>query len=145
MVVLTIGCFSSRPIVGTGIPAGTQIELRLTDAGRLAMSDVLGPSVDVVAGRLVSRDSTAWTLAVSSIQLLRGGQQAWSGEHLRIRPEHVALASERKFSRGRTAVVSAVVVGIIVAAVKSGLSGSGHGGDDPPPSDSVATTRIPRP
>ncbi|WP_337169407.1 hypothetical protein [Gemmatimonas aurantiaca] len=145
MVSLTLGCYSTRPVVGTGIPAGTQVELQLTDAGRLAMAETLGSSADVVQGRLVSRDSAAWTVAVSSIQLLRGGQQVWSGEHLRIRPEHVALASERRFSRGRTAIVSAAVVGVIVGIVKSGLVGMGQEDGGPAPSDSVATVRIPRP
>lgn len=145
MASLTLGCFSTQPVVGTQIPAGTQVELQLTDAGRVALSDVLGPSVDVVQGRLVSRDSAAWTLSVSSIQLLRGGQQVWSGERLRIRPEHVALASERRFSKSRTAIVSAVVVGAIVAVVKSGLTGIGQGEEGKTPSDSVATIRIPRP
>lgn len=144
--LLVTGCYSTEPVVGTPIPAGTQVELQLTDAGRVAMNDVLGPSVDVIEGRLVSRDSVAWTLSVSALQFLRGGQQVWSGERLRIRSEHVALASERRFSRSRTAIVSAAVTGIIIAVVKGGLSaGDSHGSDGPSPSDSVATTRIPRP
>ena len=143
---LTIGCFSSQPIVSNPLPAGTQVVLQLTDAGRVAMSDAIGPSVDAVEGRLVSRDSAEWTLAVSMLQMLRGGQQVWSGERLTIRSEHVAVASERRFSRSRTAIVSAVVAGVIIAAVKGGLAaGNPHGDDTKIPPDSAATTRIPRP
>jgi hypothetical protein len=148
--VLLIGTLSgggdtSQPIVGTALPIGSTVQLRVTDAGRATLSESMGPSVDMVEGRLVSRDSAAWTLSVTAVHLLRGGQQVWSGERVRIRAEQVALASEKKFSRSRTALVSAAALGVVVAVAKGGLNGLLQGEDGKAPPDTVATVRIPRP
>jgi hypothetical protein len=122
-----------------------QVALQLTDVGRASLGEALGPSVDVIDGRLVSRDSAAWTISVSAVHLLRGGEQVWSGERLRIRNDFVALASEKRFSRGRTAIVTAATLGVVYAIAKGGLAGLIQGDEGKAPSDSGQTTRIPRP
>ena len=146
MVATTAGCYVAKPVVGESVPAGTEVLVKLTDLGRVTMAAQLGPSVDVVEGRLVSRDANEVVVAASSISLLAGGHQVWTGERIRIKADQVALLSERKFSKGRTAIVSAAVLGVVVAVAKGGLTGLLSGSDGKPaPTDSAISTRIPRP
>lgn len=105
----------------------------------------MGPSIESIEGRLTARDSASYTLSVTATQLLRGGQQVWTGERIRIRSEHVALVSEKKFSRSRTAIVSAATIAVIVGVAKGGLAGLLQGDEGKLPSDSAISVRIPRP
>lgn len=145
VTAVTVGCYSTTPIVTASLPLGRTVQLRVTDAGRAALSETMGPSVDVVEGRLVAHDSVQWTLAVTSVKLLRGGEQVWSGERVRIPARDVALASEKTFSRTRTAIVAGATIGVVVMVAKSGLAGLLQGDEGKLPSDSGASTRIPRP
>lgn len=145
LTAVSVGCYTSTPVVSSSLPVGRTVQLRVTDAGRAALSEAMGPSVDVVEGRLVSHDSVQWTLAVTAVKLLRGGEQVWSGERVRIPARDVALASEKTFSRTRTAIVAGAAVGVIVMVAKSGLTGLLQGEEGKLPSDSGASTRIPRP
>lgn len=145
MVSTTTGCFTAKPVVGEPLPAGTEVLVKVTDAGRANLVAMLGPGVDVVEGRLVSRDSSAITVAASSVSLLNGAHQVWSGERIRIGADQVALLSKRQFSKGRTAIVTAAVLGVVVVVAKGSLSGILQGSEGKPPSDSAQSTRIPRP
>lgn len=145
MVSTTAGCFTARPVAGEPLPAGTDVLVKVTDAGRVALAAQLGPSVDVVEGRLISRDSSAVTVSAVSVNLLQGGHQVWSGERIRIPAEQIALLSKKQFSKGRTAIVVAAVVGGIVAVAGGSLSGLLQGEEGTKPPVEGQTTRIPRP
>jgi hypothetical protein len=145
MVSTTAGCFTAKPVVGEPLPAGTEVLVKVTDAGRVNLAAQLGPSVDVIEGRLISRDASAITLAASSVSLLQGGHQVWSGERISIEADQVALLSKKQFSKGRTAVVTAAVLGVVIVVAKGSLSGMLQGSEGKTPSDSAASIRIPRP
>lgn len=145
MLSTTAGCFTAKPVVGEALPAGTEVLVKVTDAGRVNLAAQLGPSVDVIEGRLISRDASAVTVAASSVSLLNGGHQVWSGERIRIGADQVALLSRKQFSRGRTAIVTAAVLGVVVVVAKGSLSGLLQGSDGKLPPDSGQSTRIPRP
>ncbi|MBY0489912.1 MAG: hypothetical protein K2R93_08725 [Gemmatimonadaceae bacterium] len=145
MVSMTAGCFTAMPVVGEALPAGTEVLVKVTDAGRANLVATLGPGVDVVEGRLVSRDASAITVAASSVSLLSGVHQVWSGERIRIGADQVALLSKRQFSKRRTAIVTGAVLGVVFVVAKGSLSGLLQGSEGKTPSDSGASTRIPRP
>ena len=141
---LSAGCYSLQPVVGNGVPLGVQVGLDINDAGRTALGGSMGPAIRQIEGRLVNKDSTEFTIAVSMIQLLSGGHQIWTGERIRIKTEYVALVSERRVSRGRTAATVAVTVGVLALVVRQSLLGSFFGSDSRPPADTLQSTRIPR-
>ncbi len=145
MISTTAGCFTAKPVVGEALPAGTEVLVKVTDAGRVKLAPQLGPGVDVVEGRLISRDASAVTVSASSVSLLGGGHQVWSGERIRIEADEVALLSKKQFSKGRTAVVTAAVLGAVIVVAKGSLAGILQGSEGKLPSDSGASTRIPRP
>lgn len=138
------GCYTLQPVVGNPLPLGTQIGVSITDAGRVALGGSMGPEISLIEGRLVSRDSAGYVLAVSMVHFLRGGEQVWTGERIRIKTEHVGQVSERKLSKGRTAAFTAVGVGILAVIVRQSIVGSLFGDDGVSPVDTLQAIRIPR-
>jgi hypothetical protein len=141
---LAMGCYTLQPVVGNPLPLGTQVGLDITDAGRVALGGSMGPEIAQIEGRLIGRDSNEYVLSVSMVHLLRGGEQIWTGERIRVRTEHVAMVRERKLSKGRTAAMAAVSIGVIAAIVRQSVTGSLFGDDGKLPLDTFQATRIPR-
>lgn len=142
--VIGTGCYSFVPVVHTGIPAGTQVSLRITDAGRIALGGSMGPEIGAVDGRLVQHTATEYTLAVSGVRFLRGGEQRWNGERMSLRNDHVADVREQRLSKTRTGLLAGLAISAVVYAATRGLSGSGERDPGRTPTDTAATTRIPR-
>ena len=142
--LLATGCYTLQPVRGGVPPVGSRVAFDVNDAGRVALGGAIGPEVSQIEGRLLSNGSGEYLVAVSNVRLMRGGEQVWTGEQVRINREHVSSAYERRFSRGRTLALSAVFVGG-VAAFFLGRELVGGGSDHPRvPIDTVAT-RIVRP
>jgi len=143
-IALCGGCYSLQPIVSPTPLLGSTIAIGLNDAGRLAMGGTMGPAIDEVEGRLVQSDTSGYTLAVSSVRFLRGGEQTWTGERVQFTRAYVSEIKEKRFSRSRTAVMSAVAIGTVAAFVTRAIVGSGQGDQTKAPMDSTAQTmRIP--
>ena len=126
---LVVGCYTLRPTRGAVPEVGSQVAFDLNDAGRAALGPLLGPEIAQIEGRLASKDSAGYVLAVTAIRLLRGGEQVWTGEQVRLRSEHVGPAYVRRFDTARSAVVGGTVVGGFAAfLVGRALTGAGSGG-----------------
>ena len=63
------------PMIGVVPELGREIAMDMNDAGRLAVGTSMGQEIAQVEGRLVSKDSGEYTVAVSMVHLLRGGEQ----------------------------------------------------------------------
>jgi hypothetical protein len=141
---LVAGCYSLQPVRGTP-PVGAQVAFDVNDAGRVALGGQIGPEIGQIEGRLLRRDSGEYALAVSAVRMLRGGEQVWSGETVRLRPEHLGNAYERRFSKGRTVVLGLALVGGVVAfAVTRDLFGLGSDPEIRPPRDTGNVRLIPK-
>jgi hypothetical protein len=118
--------------------------LDVNDAGRLALGGSMGAEIDQVEGRLLERTDSEYVLSVTSVRFLRGGNQVWTGETVRIKSEHVATTYTRQFSRPRTIAIAAVGGGALAYVVTRSLIGSGQ--DEPRiPGDTAQTQLSPRP
>jgi hypothetical protein len=104
----------------------------------------MGPSILQVEGRLLSKDSSNYSVAVSEIHFLQGGDQVWAGEHVNINSQFVSSVYERRFSAVRTAVASAAAVGAVAAIVGRSLLAGGDPEQPKPPVDTAAAVRRPR-
>lgn len=107
------GCYSYRPLATAPQPA-TQVSVVLTDHGRAAAGRSIGSGTDRVEGALVDASDTAYVLSVTAVHPLSGRVVRWAGETVSVRREYVARLYERRFSRGRTALM---VGGALAAAV----------------------------
>lgn len=142
---LVMGCYKLVPVTGNPLPVGSQLSLVINDAGRAALGGSMGPEIAQIEGRLVQKDSSEFQVAVSMVHLIRGGDQAWSGEKIRVRTEFVVAVQERRFSKSRTAIISAAVVGALLLVARQSLLGAGREGDTTIPPDSSDKIRIIRP
>lgn len=108
MSALSVGCYALQPTGGVVPVSGTAVAFDINDAGRLALGGSMGAEIAQVAGRLVSKDSTEYLLAVSDVQFLREGNQTWRGEEVRIKTAYVSTIYERRFSTVRTIGLAAI-------------------------------------
>lgn len=142
--VAVSGCYTMTPVTGPVPEVGTMVAFAVNDAGRVALGGALGPEVARIEGRLLEKAEDSYLLSVSGLTLLRGGEQVWKGEQVRVRKEYVSSAYERRFSTGRSIGLGAVVVGGFVAFLATrSLIGAGQTGDTTP-GDS-ANTHVGRP
>ena len=79
----------------------------LTDAGRTALGGSMGPEIIQIEGKLLSTDNSEYVVGVSLVRLLRGGEQVWRGETVRIKTEYVSSLYERRLSASRSLALGA--------------------------------------
>ena len=142
-VVAVSGCYTLQPVTRQTLPAGMTISLNINDAARAALLSQMGPNISEIQGRLIQQDTAGFMVAVSEVRTFRDGTQVWSGEHVLIKKEFVNQATERKFSRTKTAIVGVAVVGVLAILASQGLLGSQSGDDGKPPMDTIVTSKIP--
>ena len=138
------GCYTLQPARGVTPTVGETVAFDVNDAGRVALGGSLGPEIAQIEGRVVEHTTGEYVLAVSNVKLLRGGEQVWTGEQVRIKSDYVTSTYERRFSRGRTAAVSLAGIGLAAFLVTRSIKGGG-GEEDRVPGDSAQTQLIPIP
>jgi len=141
--MLVVGCYTLQPTMGTVPDLGTTMGFDITDVGRVALSGPMGPEIGQVEGHLISKTDSDYVVGVTAVHFLRGGQQVWQGEPVRIKTAYVSRLYERKFSASRSVILGAIVVGTVTAIAVGSLAGLSNaprteGGDT-----SGATIRIP--
>ena len=139
--VLLVGCYTFEPVQGPSPAVGTEIAFDINDAGRVALGGSMGPEIAQVEGRLLEKGPAEYLVAVTDVHLLRGGEQVWSKEPVRIKSEYVSSVYEKKFSTARTVALSAIGVGIIAAIAGRSLVGSGIADPGKQPGDTAQSTR----
>lgn len=130
LLILLSGCYTLRPAGGVVPEIGKELAFDVNDAGRVALGGSMGPEIAQIEGRLLSRENAEYLVAVRAVRMLRGGEQVWRGEPVRIRPEYVGTTYERQFSRGRTVTLGAIGIGAIAVLLTRSLTGSGS--EEPP-------------
>ena len=146
LCVLATACYTLQPAAGGAAPLGTEMAFDINDAGRLALGGSMGPEIAQIEGRLVERDSSEYVVAVTGLKLLRGGEQVWRGERVRLKSAYVSSLYEKRFSRSKSIAMGAVGLGVIAAVVGRSIIGFGSpDGGGPSPGDTAHTHRIPRP
>jgi hypothetical protein len=143
--ILLAGCYTLQPAVGGPPTPGSVIAFDVNDAGRVALGGPMGPEISQIEGRLFDKDSAGdYIVAVSSVRLLRGGEQTWRGERVTIKPEYVGTVYERRFSKSKTMTLGLVGAAVVAAFVTRSLTGLGNPNNPLTPPDSQQTQRRPR-
>lgn len=125
------GCYQHVPVSHTALSPGADVSVRLTDQGRVALSESLGPGVLDLGGRVAARTDSSVVLSVHSVRYADLGVPVrWAGERVEIAYPLIGNTRERRLSRTRTAVMAALVVAGVVAS--SFIAIRGFGGDPPP-------------
>lgn len=124
------GCYVSRPIWNGEPVAGTEISLGLTDRGRVALSDRLGPGALNVSGRLASATDSMYVVDVTRVAYIDAGRVAkWNGEPVNISKDNVSGIAERRLSKSRSWVAAGIAAGLLALAARIVINGTA--GPDP--------------
>lgn len=127
---LVQGCYIYTPVTSRPEPT-SYVALDITDRGRVGLGDLIGPAATRVEGVVKAETDSTYALSVASVGYLNGQSNRWSGEPLMVRKDFIANLRERKFSRGRTALVTGTAVGgVLLFALTRGLFGFGSTGSD---------------
>jgi hypothetical protein len=124
------GCYTYKPL-WTGEPApGTVITFGITDRGRVALSDRLGPGVREVSGLLTSTTDSVYAISVSRVRYIDGDRVAkWNGEAVDVSKQDVAGISERQLSKSRSWLAAGIIAGALGLATAVVIKGTA--GPDP--------------
>jgi hypothetical protein len=139
-----LACYTLKPVQGGVVPTvGSRIAVDINDQGRVALGSLMGSEIRQIEGRLVQNEAAEIDLAVSMVRMLRGGEQTWTDERIRVRKEHITTYYEKEFSKGRTVAASAAGVGLIVIFLGKGIAGFISGEEDTSPPDTANSVRRP--
>jgi hypothetical protein len=126
------GCYTHVPVSTAAVPHGAEVSVLVTEPGRAALAEQVGPGVRRLGGGVLERTDTTLVLAVRSVEYLDLGVTArWAGERVEVGRDFVGELRERRLSRPRTGAMAAIVAAFAVAATFVSLTGSGG---DPGPS-----------
>jgi hypothetical protein len=134
------GCYTFVPLFPGAVRPGQEVAVEVSDSGRVALAERLGPELYRVEGRVVGVTPQDVALRVDAITNVGGSRNTWNGEQVSFRMEHLRTASEKKLSMGRTAVLAALALGaaalIITQAELFGFGDERTPGPGPDPDPS---------
>lgn len=134
--LLATGCYAYAP-VRTPPPSGAQVALEVTDEGRVALSEKIGPGVVRLEGTLAGVEGDELLVDASAVQQVRGYISDLGGVRVRLPQRFVTRMDQRQLSRKRTLLVGGGIAAALVLLFTRGFSGrgtppegSGGGGPD---------------
>ena len=128
---LCTACYSYVPVRSTP-PPGAQVALEVTDEGRVALNDKVGPGVVRLEGTLAGMEGDELLLDASAVRQLRGYITDLGGVRVRLPQRYVTRMDERRFSRTRTMLVIGGVAAIVVGFFATKIAGRSTPGDEDP-------------
>ena len=134
LLFMLAACYTQLPLA-TPLPVPEQrIVAQVTDTGVLAMSNALGPGAQEVEGIVATADATAWDLRMLRVDYRGGSSVTWNQEVVRFPRSALSQANERRFSKGRSWLMAAIVTSTALLAGKFlGIIGGGDDNTPPPP------------
>ncbi|MEO5588569.1 MAG: hypothetical protein ABIS03_03195 [Gemmatimonadaceae bacterium] len=142
IVWTTTGCYQNLPRTQSELTPQAVVTADITDLGRVALGDQVGPEVSSIQGVVVQRSDTSMSLLVSKVRYINGLENAWQGQEVKLRPQDAKSFTQRIFSKSRTAIaVAAIAAGLVLTilgldflGITSGNPSSDKGGGPPPSS-----------
>jgi hypothetical protein len=124
-------CYAYTPVQTPPAP-GAQIALEVTDEGRVALNDKIGPGVVRLEGTLAGVEGGELLVDAQAVRQVRGYISDLGGVRVRLPRQYITRIDERRFSQKKTFLVA----GGIVAAVAAFFVTKGFGGRGTPPEGS---------
>ena len=121
------GCYGYYQAPTASPLVGRRVQLSLSDSGSVMLASQIGPSNAALEGRLVADTANAYLISVLGVRRRDGSDADWRGENISIPRPFVTQIAERRFSVGRTALVS-FLTGAALVAARQAFSGAGFGG-----------------
>lgn len=129
--LLSTACYTYAPVETTP-QAGAQVALEVTDEGRVALADKIGPGVVRLEGTLAGVEGDELLVDASAVRQVRGYITDLGGVRVRLPRRYVTRVDERRLSRTRSLLVVGGVVAVIAAFFTAKISGRSTPGDKDP-------------
>jgi hypothetical protein len=128
-MLLLSGCFTYVPYEHTTPRTGDRVTADLTPSGSEDLARLVGPRVGSVRGQVVNADASSLLLSVSSTTNYDEVTTDWKGETVALPLGGVDHILAKKFSVGRTLLMTGVTVGvgILGAKILTGVTNSSNG------------------
>jgi hypothetical protein len=112
------GCYIYAPVQSPVPPTGQSVVLNISDRGRVALGERLGPGVTRIQGRVTSVEDESVSMSVAAVGYISGERSLWSGESVSLSRDFVNTVEVRQLSKSRTWMLvgaTTVVVGTFIA------------------------------
>lgn len=128
---LCTACYSYAPVRSTPQP-GAQVALEVTDEGRVALKEKIGPGVVRLEGTLAGVEGDELLVDADAARQVRGYVSDLGGVRVRLPQKYVTRMDERRLSRSRTLLVVGGFVAIVAAFFATKISGKNTPSDQEP-------------
>jgi hypothetical protein len=128
---LCTACYSYAPVRSTPQP-GAQVALEVTDEGRVALNEKIGPGVVRLEGTLAGVEGDELLVDADAARQVRGYVSDLGGVRVRLPQKYVTRMDERRFSRSRTLLVVGGIVAIVAGFFATKISGRNTPSDQEP-------------
>ncbi|HET9634476.1 MAG TPA: hypothetical protein VFP26_00980 [Gemmatimonadaceae bacterium] len=118
-------CYQYAAFQPTTSTLGQAVRVQLTDAGTARVASLVGPGASYLDGNLASLTDSSYTIAVTDLGRLNGTEETWKGEQATVYRSEAASIELRKAAPGRSAALTAALVG--GAALVARAMGAGEG------------------
>lgn len=106
--------------------------LEVTDEGRVALNEKIGPGVVRLEGTLAGVDGDELLVDAAAARQVRGYVSDLGGVRVRLPQKYVTRMDERRFSRSRTLLVVGGIVAIVAGFFATKISGRNTPSDQEP-------------
>ena|SRR5688572_16943725 len=137
-VAVTVGvlhfctaCYTYVPVQTTPTN-GTQVALEVTDEGRVALNEKIGPGVVRLEGTLAGVEGDELLVDASAAKQVRGYVSELGGVRVRLPQRYVTRMDQRQLSKSRTALVIGGLVAVVATFFAAKISGRSTPSDEDP-------------
>src|SRR6476659_1788325 len=110
-MLLSTACYEYSPFQPTDVSVGKSVRLDLTYVGTEHVTALVGPNADYLDGNLASLSDSTYTIAISDLGRRNGSEESWKGEPVTLRKADVGSIALRKAAPGKSAAMTAMIVG----------------------------------
>jgi len=122
-------CYRYAPIDPQTPATGTEVRVRLTDAGAVTLAPYVGNRVELIDGRISSVVDSAVTVSVTGTTDRLGVESVWRGEQVSIPRTAFYELTQRTVDRRKSFVVGGIAAGVVVVVgLAFSVTGDGGGG-----------------
>jgi hypothetical protein len=111
---------------------GAQVALEVTDEGRVALNEKIGPGVVRLEGTLAGVEGDELLVDATAATQFRGYISELGGVRVRLPQRYVTRIDERQFSRRRTLLVVGGVVAVVAGFFATKISGRSTPAEEEP-------------
>lgn len=127
LAVVLSGCYEYAAFQPSQTSLGKPVRVQLTESGTEHVIAMVGPAADYLDGNLAAMTDSTYTIALSDVGRRNGSEESWKGEPVTFRRSDAESIALRKASPGKSAGMTALLVGgaALIGRAIGGISGTG--------------------